>query len=594
MNTARKLKEKKETRVVANEDISGVDSIKQLSSRQSKEIIIGFCGAVGSGIKSMVDIAEEELDELGYEVYRIRVSDIMQSGLFKKETCGDVSTPFKRYDSLQDFGDSLRKKYYPHILAEAVIHEIKIEKRLNGLERNSDRKVAFLVDQLKHQAEIELLRMVYQHNFYLLGVIRSETERKRNLRDEGLKNHEVDAVIHHDRKAKDKTGQQTAKAILDADYFIKNDQGQRAHIQTKIRRFLGLIHGVNGLTPSTHEKGLYAAYSASLQSACLSRQVGAAILDTSGNLIAVGKNDVPKFNGGLYSADDGVNDHRCVYKGGKCYNAIRKLKIRKDIEQILVSEQTSASGALINDDQAKKIAEFIYDNTPISSIIEYSRSIHAEMDAITTLARLGNGGFYDKILYTTTFPCHNCARHIVAVGIRKVIYIEPYEKSLALELHDDAITEVNECGKVVFESFEGVSPRRYQKFFFPTDERKGDDGYAEKYNTRYNNHIDIQFIDSYLDFEKRIVDNFQASINPDTSESVDTAAIPMITAPPVVNIGAPVAPAPPVGNIGAPVAPAPPVGNIGAPVAPAPPVGNIGAPVAPAPPVGSTGTPKAE
>ncbi|ATR77806.1 hypothetical protein CTI69_29345 (plasmid) [Klebsiella pneumoniae] len=34
------------------------------------------------------------------------------------------------------------------------------------------------------------------------------------------------------------------------------------------------------------------------------------------------------------------------------------------------------------------------------------------MDAITSLARLGNGGFSDKVLYTTTFPCHNCARHI--------------------------------------------------------------------------------------------------------------------------------------------------------------------------------------
>ncbi|PAW14822.1 hypothetical protein CKJ90_31490, partial [Klebsiella pneumoniae] len=47
----------------------------------------------------------------------------------------------------------------------------------------------------------------------------------------------------------------------------------------------------------------------------------------------------------------------------------------------------------------------------------------------------------------------------------------------------------------------GVSPRRYQKFFFSTDERKDSFGNAEKYSTKYKNHIDIQFIDSYLDFE---------------------------------------------------------------------------------------------
>lgn len=43
---------------------------------------------------------------------------------------------------------------------------------------------------------------------------------------------------------------------------------------------------------------MYSAYAASLQSACLSRQVGAALLDDEGNLLAVGKNDVPKSGGG--------------------------------------------------------------------------------------------------------------------------------------------------------------------------------------------------------------------------------------------------------------------------------------------------------
>ncbi|HCM0000439.1 TPA: cytidine deaminase, partial [Escherichia coli] len=467
-------------------------------------------------MKSIVDVTEEELDDLGYDVYRIRVSELMQK-LFS-EWRDDIVTPFDRYHKLQDFGDALRNKYYPHILSEAVIHEIKIEK---GIDTSSKKnKKAFLVDQLKHQDEIELLRMVYQHNFYLLGVIRSEVERKRNLRDEGLSKSEVDIVIHHDRKSESDYGQQTAKAILDSDYFVKNNQGQRAHLKAKVKRFIGLIHGLNGLTPTTYEKGMYAAHSASLQSACLSRQVGAAILDVNGNLISVGRNDVPKFNGGLYSADDGVNDHRCVYKGGKCYNEVRKLKIKSKISQILMSESACELGVKLTEDQAEQLADVIYKKTPVSSIIEYSRSIHAEMDAITSLARLGNGGFSDKVLYTTTFPCHNCARHIVAVGITKVVYIEPYEKSLALELHDDAITEVNEHGKVIFESFEGVSPRRYQKFFFSTDERKDSFGNAEKYSTKYKNHIDIQFIDSYLDFENRVVDIFRTNTNIDSGNHV--------------------------------------------------------------------------
>jgi hypothetical protein len=60
----------------------------------------------------------------------------------------------------------------------------------------------------------------------------------------------------------------------------------------------------------------------------------------------------------------------------------------------------------------------------------------------------------------------SCARHIIAAGIRDVYYIEPYRKSLATKLHDDAITEDEETrDKVRILPFDGVSPRRYLDLF---------------------------------------------------------------------------------------------------------------------------------
>ena len=45
-------------------------------------------------------------------------------------------------------------------------------------------------------------------------------------------------------------------------------------------------------------------------------------------------------------------------------------------------------------------------------------------------------------------------------------YIEPYRKSLATKLHDDAITEDEETrDKVRILPFDGVSPRRYLDLF---------------------------------------------------------------------------------------------------------------------------------
>lgn len=111
-------------------------------------------------------------------------------------------------------------------------------------------------------------------------------------------------------------------------------------------------------------------------------------------------------------------------------------------------------------------------------------------------------------LFTTTFPCHNCARHIVAAGISSVFYIEPYEKSLALDLHHDAIASDSEdCdGRVRFMHFEGVAPRKYQDLFLAVSERKSSVG-AERRKARLARKSAVQYLDSYRDLESKVVHN---------------------------------------------------------------------------------------
>jgi deoxycytidylate deaminase len=72
------------------------------------------------------------------------------------------------------------------------------------------------------------------------------------------------------------------------------------------------------------------------------------------------------------------------------------------------------------------------------NVIEFGRAVHAEMAALMDSARRGVP-VKNATLYCTTFPCHLCARHIVAAGIRRVVYIEPYPKSLAAQLYPDSI-----------------------------------------------------------------------------------------------------------------------------------------------------------
>jgi hypothetical protein len=94
------------------------------------------------------------------------------------------------------------------------------------------------------------------------------------------------------------------------------------------------------------------------------------------------------------------------------------------------------------------------------------------MDAIIAAGRTGVS-FRESSLYTTTFPCHTCTRHIIAAGIKRVVYIEPYPKSLAPELHDDAIRLVGDDTtkgaehdvRIPFEPFVGIGPRRFFDLF---------------------------------------------------------------------------------------------------------------------------------
>ncbi len=219
---------------------------------------------------------------------------------------------------------------------------------------------------------------------------------------------------------------------------------------------------------------MYFAASAAGNSACLSRQVGAALTDNSGEVISVGWNDVPKSGGNLYIADpkndpNSDHDHRCWnFRGGVCFNDEEKTLI----SDMLITELMKLG--LISEDTRLLALNAITANSKLKNLIEFSRSVHAEMHAIINAGQLAGRPIKDGKLFVTTYPCHACARHIVAAGVTEVYYIEPYRKSLATKLHSDAITEdESDHSKVRILPYDGVAPARYMKLFrVPRDSRK--------------------------------------------------------------------------------------------------------------------------
>ncbi len=106
-------------------------------------------------------------------------------------------------------------------------------------------------------------------------------------------------------------------------------------------------------------------------------------------------------------------------------------------------------------DEAAKMQ--LFEHARVGNLIEFGRVVHAEMNALVHAARRGLQ-VGDGRMYCTTFPCHVCARHIIGAGIAEVFYVEPYPKSLAVDLYPEAIClGVRDDCKVAFRPFTGVA-----------------------------------------------------------------------------------------------------------------------------------------
>jgi cytidine deaminase len=170
-------------------------------------------------------------------------------------------------------------------------------------------------------------------------------------------------------------------------------------------------------------------------------------------------------------------------------------------ELIDIADPLRIAQRLMSDKSTLGISE-----SKVMDILEFGRDIHAEMSAIADAARKGLS-VEGATLYCTTFPCHICAKHIVAAGIRRVVYIEPYPKSYADELHSDAI-EIDgdgSNGKVGFQRFIGISPYRYRDLF-EKGKGKYSTGSAQEWNRDEMRPMIEVLYPSYFRAEAYVVD----------------------------------------------------------------------------------------
>jgi deoxycytidylate deaminase len=414
--------------------------------------------------RQCIDVLEAEFKKMGYTPRRIEVSGLMDN-LAQSFGIEPIKAGLPELDRIRNrmrMGNELRQNSNsPEIIALAAIQEIN-SFRLKSGELKPALGTVHILATLKRPEEVAALRQVYGAGFYLVGLHDTEEGRTGYLTDQhGISQSDAESLMKDDEDDHQNRGQLTRETYYLSDVFVslKNER-----YKAQVGRFVELLFSHPYHTPTRDEYAMFMAYAASLKSAQLGRQVGASITFPSGDVVALGCNDVPRPGGGQYWCED--SDDKRDHTLGEDSNDVQKQRILRDI-----LKKFGCSNLSEKEIQQRAKGSLLFD------ITEFGRAMHAEMDALLCCARNGIA-VSGCSLYTTTFPCHNCARHILGAGIARVVYIEPYAKSAAVSLHPDGIivdvfgnrenkkksTGSNQA-KIPFESFVGIGPRRYNDLF---------------------------------------------------------------------------------------------------------------------------------
>jgi len=458
------------------------------------ELVFAVAGPVGADLQEVSRTLRDALKKSEYaEVEEISVlSLIRQIASRRPLTKADGSsirllqTPEEmRIASYMDAGNAIRRMASnPAAVASAAIAEIRGRRKRSG---NMPARRAYILRSLKRPEEAHLLRRIYGPGFFLIGVNVNRPARIDSLARRIAKSHdetpaspnfaeyllEAEALAQRDEEeVSDDYGQRLRDVFQLCDLFVS--PSAPATLFDQIDRFVRLILGDLGETPCSDEHFMFHAFTASLASGALGRQVGAVLVAPAGEVLGIGWNDVPKGGGGLYRAGDHY-DRRDIREDRDSVNVHADQIIEEMLEMAREAGWLSAHVKPRLDD-----AREAFKRSRVMSLLEFGRTSHAEMEAVLATARIGATP-RDATLYTTTFPCHQCARLIVTAGIRRVVYIEPYPKSRALELHRDAIFGYDDAAAprcddsnctaphaVRFEPFLGIGPHRFVDLFSMT------------------------------------------------------------------------------------------------------------------------------
>lgn len=251
--------------------------------------------------------------------------------------------------------------------------------------------------------------------------------------------------------------QDIQSATQSSDIFLSSSN--KKDLTYQIVRYVSLMMHPGLVTPTEVERCMQVAFSAKVNSGCISRQVGAVVTDKNYNILSLGWNDVH------------CEKVPCIYRNicdlqkAPDENVYSDLEMRErgsfrtHMKSYDFSDQKKVN-SILDGLPSAYCFKTVYNGLMHGNNPEYSRAIHGEARAFWSCNK---EAAKDGCLFTTSSSCENCTILANEHGIKKIYYIEKYA-GISQE-------HVNASGpkknRAEFILFEGAIGNAYMKLYTP-------------------------------------------------------------------------------------------------------------------------------
>lgn len=360
---------------------------------------------------------------------------------FRKGLEGILTKTIKKViaSELQSWGNNIRKynsikpqaaphKKAPSCLARKINQIIKV---FRAYDKNHGRKTLIAIDALRNPFEVLYFRERYAA-FYLMAVHTEEKIRRDALFKRGFR---IDEIEHLDKVEGEKPNFHDSYEKIDIDKCIEladihlahdgTDKDHNRDMVNQIFTYVALIFHPGLIPPSPLERCMQVAYTAKLNSGCLSRQVGAAVTNEYFSVQSIGWNTVaegqtPCSLRNLY--DLFKDEDEGAFSDFERFNdefSIQKKKLIQAYEPVK---------AKLNGLNLSYCFKDVYTSSKEKQRNNqvHTRSLHAEENAFLQLAKYGTQGIKGGKLFTTASCCELCSKKAYQLGITEIYYIDTY------------------------------------------------------------------------------------------------------------------------------------------------------------------------